>query len=464
MPLRQDGTFDLALVKAVDTYAVYLNGVLVFDHIVLPAAENDGPLLVGCRASENGERTDFGAAQVCCLEVYMQTLSPSEIAGWIHDILPLPSFPLGFDRNQIELLYKLPEQFIGGGAYLQQDHVDTGISLFDDPGTSFTLMARLVPQPIDGENNVYFSCFAEEADRWRGLLLRGESDRSLSLLLGQVYNLNIPCSPDSPLNLCVQKDRNVYTVYVDGKLALDHVTIDCDPYDGTLLVGCEETLEGAMFRKSATRVSALELFSGILPEEDVLAFDYQDAPLPAERTATSVAYQLPQAFLGDGESNAVDTGVRLFDVPEKSWTVDCVLLPNYSSYYDVYISCFNEESFSYSGLLLRQEDQGKITVYLGQLETIQVSYSETDQRLHFVIVKSGSEYAVYVNGQLAGQVDSPCHYYDGSLLIGCEQEADGTFFRYSKVKILTLNVTDEVLVPQDALNLSKQSLQSGRFD
>ncbi len=463
-PVNEDGAFTVAVTKHVDTYAVYLDGKLVFDNIVLPAVAYDGPLLIGARAAESGGKTDFGAGQVCSLELFMELLTPSEISAWAPDPLPMPELPLGFNQSTAELLYAMPEQFVGGGAYRQADYVDTKLKLFDDPGTRFTLLTRITPQYPDGENTVFLSCFAEEADRWRGLLLRAENENTLNLLLGQIYNLPIPYTPGTPIDLCVEKDLNEYTVYINGEKAADRVPIDCDPYDGTLLVGCEITLDGALFRKSSTHVNWLEVYSGILSDEEVQAYRWQDAPMPSELVASSVAYRLPQAYLGDGVEHAIDTGVQLFDVPGKSWSMDFTIMPDYQSYYDIYISCFNEENYAYSGLLVRQEDRGKIVVSVGKLETIEITYGETDKRLHFVIVKSGDAYSVYVNGKLRGQAVSPAPRYDGNLLIGCEQQPDGTFFRYSKVRVLTLNVADEVLSDQEALRISSEALGSGRFD
>ena len=198
--------------------------------------------------------------------------------------------------------------------------------------------------------------------------------------------------------------------------------------------------------------------------KEVQAYRWQDASMPSELVATSVAYRLPQAYLGDGVDHAIDTGVQLYDVPSKSWSMDFCIMPDYQSYYDIYVSCFNEENYAFSGLLVRQEDKGKIVVSVGKLEMIEVSFSETDKRLHFVIVKSDDAYSVYVNGKLRGYAMSPAPRYDGNLLIGCEQQPDETFFRYSKVKVLTLNVTDDVLSEQDALRISGEALSGGRFD
>ena len=462
-PLDENGNFKLALVKNVDTYAVYLNGKLVFDNIVLPARQYSGPLMLGCRISEyGGQKYDFGKTRVNNLVVYQEQLTESEIRDWDPDPLPMPEIPLGFDQKKAELIYSMEEQFIGGGLYQQSDHVDTGLKLFAQDGTRFTIMARIIPSPFIAENNVYFSCFAEEADLWRGLLLRAENEDTMSLLLGQIYNQPIPYTVDEPLDLCIIKDGSLYSVYVNGDLVADRVSVGCDLYDGTLLVGCEQTMEGTLIRKSATRVNSLNVYSGVMSDEEILAYDYQDADMPELRTATSVKYRLPDAFMGDGES-LVDTGVRLYDVPEKDWTVDFIIMPNYDSYYDVYLSCFDEEAFAYKGFLVRQEDKGKIIVYMGELETIEVSYDESASRMHFVVVKSNDHYQVYVNGVLKGEVVSASGYFDGTLLVGCEQNPDGTYFRQSKVRVLDLTAQDGALLADKAKDLSRD-LRDNRFN
>ena len=439
-PLDENDNFRLALVKNVDTYAVYLNGKLVFDNIVLPARQYNGPLMLGCRISEyGGQKYDFGKTRVNDLVIYQEQLTESEIRDWEPKPLPMPEIPLGFDQKKAELIYSLDEQFIGGGLYQQSDHVDTGLKLFGQDGTRFTIMARIVPQTF------------EELEA-----LPGVGHKTASVMMIHAFKT------DEPLDLCIIKDGSLYSVYVNGELLADEVAVDCDVYDGTLLIGCEQSMDGTLIRKSATRVNSLNVYSGVMSRKEILDYEYQDATMPELRTATSVEYKLPNAFMGDGES-FVDTGIKLYDVPEKDWTVDFIIMPNYDSYYDVYLSCFSEEAFSYKGFLVRQEDKGKIIVYLGQLETIEVLYDESAGRMHFAVVKSNDHYQVYVNGVLKGETVSASGYFDGTLLVGCEQNPDGTYFRQSKVRVLDLTARDGALSAEEAKDLSRD-LRDNRFN
>ena len=79
------------------------------------------------------------------------------------------------------------------------------------------------------------------------------------------------------------------------------------------------------------------------------------------------------------------------------------------------------------------------------------------------VVKSGSQYTIWQDGQLVQRVESACDNYDATLLLGAQRDADGNLFRFSNAGIRTLNITDGALPDTDAAALSAPVKDNSRF-
>ncbi len=454
----------LGIVKQEQKYSVYFNGQLVVNQQELPCPSYGGNLLVGCEElSEKGEKYRHSRTHVMNLEVYERALSEAEILGWAPAELPMPPLPMGQGVDKPEEVYSLPEQFVGGGEdYNQDSYLDSNLRLLGETDSRFTLLARITPQHIDGDK-VFFSCFSEEADHYRGILVRQWDDERLNVIFGANYGVEIPITVGQPVKLVIVKDGSLYTVYADGNKVVDRVESYADPYDGTLLIGAQRDAQGNIFRTSRTRVNSLTVMSGVMDEADILSYSFAYAPEPARITASSVNYRMKQAFAGDGRDNALDTGMMLYDVPAKDWTLQAVVRTKEGGDAGVYFSCFSEDG-NYRGLMLRQEREDSVTLYMGQLVSHEFRLTEKNRTLNLVVVKRGDTYRLYANGEFCTEMSSPCTRYMGTLLVGCQADAAGELFRFSKARVDALEVRDGAISEEEALRLSAQQGASSRFD
>lgn len=458
------GTTDLTIMKTHGKYTVYLDGERVADNLSLPCDPHEGALLIGCQERlPGGEKYNFSHGHVLNLEIYERVLDAQTIADWSPEALPEPQLPLGLLVEKPEPVYTLPEQFLGGGeGYDQGAYMDTDLRLLDEAGTRFTLLASVTPEHIDGDK-VFFSCFSEEADHYRGILARQWDDESMNVVVGANYGVNIPIELGQPVKLAIIKDGSTYTVYANGEKLLDQTESRADTYDGTLLIGAQRDAEGNVFRMSRTRVNSLTVMSGVMDEADILAYDFADAPEPAKIVPTSVSYRMPTAFAGNGKSNSLDTGVMLYDVPAKDWTLQATVRTRQGTNAGVYFSCFSE-SGSYRGLMLRQNDENTISLFMGELATHTFDLTDQNRTLNLVVVKQGDTYRVYANGAFCEEIEIPCTRYTGTLLVGCQADAEGELFRFSNARVDALELWDGAMEEEEALKRSAQQGAGSRFD
>ncbi len=454
----------LGIVKTGQKYSVYFNGSLVVNNQELPCLSYSGNLLVGCEElSANGEKFRYSRTHIMNLEVYDRALNEAEILNWNPAELPQMPLTLGQGVDEPEVVYTLPEQFIGGGEdYDQEAYLDTELRLLDETGTRFTLLASVTPQELKGDG-VFFSCFSEQADHYRGLLVRQLDGQNLNVIVGANYGVNIPVTLGQPVKLAIVKDGSLYTVYADGQKVLDQIESHADVYDGTLLVGAQRDAEGNIFRVSQTRVNSLAVLSGVMEDAAIRAYAFEDAAMPARIEATSVDYRLAQPFAGNQKTNYVDTGVMLYDAPAKDWTLQTIVRTRQGTNAGVYLSCFSEDG-NYRGFLLRQNDTDTITLHMGQLETYSIPLTEQNRVLNLVVVKRGDTYRVYANGAFCEELEVSCSRYKGTLLVGCQMDANGERFRYSNARVDALELRDGAVSDEEALRLSSQKTQGGRFD
>ncbi len=172
---------------------------------------------------------------------------------------------------------------------------------------------------------------------------------------------------------------------------------------------------------------------------------------------------MPGAFVGNGSDRALDTGVKLYDVATKDWTLDTVIDVRKGVNNGVYMSCFSEETGHYRGFMLRQDNADTLTAYVGNSVGVTVDLPQGTSLMHLVIVKSGSQYTIWQDGQLVQRVESACDNYDATLLLGAQRDADGNLFRFSNAGIRTLNIKDGALSDTDAAALSAPVKDNSRF-
>ena len=461
MPGQSEVT--IALVKKGEKYDIYLNGEQKTANQLQPCNPYSGNLLVGCQElSPDGEKFRYSDVRVLNLEVYDHALEDGQIFAWQPASLPEMPMPLGAGEK-CEIVYTLERQFIGDSTiYDQEAYLDTRLRLLDEPGTRFTLLASITPRELKGDG-VFFSCFSEQADHYRGLLVRQLDEQTLNVVVGANYGVNIPITPGQSVNLAIIKDRSIYTVYADGQKVLDQVETHADVYDGTLLVGAQRDAEGNIFRVSQTHVNSLTVLSGVMEDAAICAYAFVDAPMPTKFVASSVQYRLAQPFAGNQKSHYVDTGVMLYDAPAKDWTLQTTVRTRQGTNAGVYLSCFSEDG-NYRGFLLRQNDTDTITVHMGQLVTHTIQLTEQNRVLNLVVVKRGDTYRVYANGAFCEELESPCARYKGTLLVGCEADEDGEAFRFSSARVDALELWDGAVSEEEALRLSGQKAPDGRFD
>lgn len=464
MPEYQGDLATVAIVKDIDRYTVYWNGTMVLDNCQLPCEAYGGNLLVGCQElSANGEKFRFSQTHVLNLEVCDRVMTSAEVLAWDPPELPQMPLPLGQGLEEAQVIYTLPEQFIGG-TEVYPAYVDTGVQLFEEAGTCFTVMAELLPQENSGDG-VFFAGFAEEPDHYRGLLVRLLSDGTLNIVLGNNRGTSVPVTMNEPARLAVVKNANAYTVYLNGEKVVDGEVLPMDVYAGPLLIGAELTAEGSVFRQSATRVNSLTVLAGCLSEEDILNWAYEPAAPATEYHApvTSVSYTLPSAYLGNGTDRYVDTGIQLFDM-EKDWTLETTVMLERGGARGVYLSCFAEQpDTGYRGLMLRQDDEDSVTLYLGGMQTWRYELPASRCTMHLVVTKQGDSYTVAVNGAVQTSFVSPCLPYDGTLLVGCQQDASGELFRFGEAAVESLLVEDGAITAEEAAERSELNGRPSRF-
>ena len=147
----------------------------------------------------------------------------------------------------------------------------------------------------------------------------------------------------------------------------------------------------------------------------------------------------------------------------KDWTLDTVIDVRKGVNNGVYMSCFSEEIGHYRGFMLRQDNADTLTVYVGNSVGVTVDLPQGTSLMHLVVVKSGSQYTIWQDGQLVQRVESACDNYDATLLLGAQRDADGNLFRFSNAGIRTLNITDGALPDTDAAALSAPVKDNSRF-
>lgn len=343
--------------------------------------------------------------------------------------------------------YSLPTVFKGDGV---EQYIDTGVCLYDNPTASWTILADLTIGNGDEQEGIYFSCFNENPEEFGGLLVR-KTNNKLNIVVGSNYSTEIDVPLGDHVLLVITKDRNSYTINVNGEnVQSDWETAYSFSYKGNLMIGCELDEEGNPFRFSTGRVNSLEVYHEVWNRNRINSWmELTERNRQEEQTQSSAdeegkIYQLPGRFTGNGTSTYIDTGISLYDDVNKDWTILMDFNTVCESDNKVFLSCFDESTSNYRGLLLRQ-DEDVLNVILGNANYYGIPMYE-DHYARLAIVKEGNFYTIYANGTLlTSMYEAPCDEpYDGSLLIGAE-ESNNTKFRISAVTINRMEVYDHAL-------------------
>lgn len=343
------------------------------------------------------------------------------------------------NKDNVESVYTIPYRFTGDGF---DKYINTGVNLFKDPDSSWTILSR-IDSVVDTGDRVYFSNFVEEDGNMQGILARKVDENHVEILYGKLLGVTAEFPEDGVMTLAIVKNGSEYTVYADGKLIVDHISSPTDPFDQELLIGCEITPDGYIFRLSGTTVRNLEIFSGVMREEDILNWNPEELSAEPEPEPSAVDFVLENGFIGDGKKQYLDTGIQLYDVSDKNWYLHLVL-DNYDNVSGTAISCFAEDPSNYRGLLVRQIDAETYGITVGQEY---VSVSVDTRHVVFDIIKDVNHYKVYVNGELKAEIESKIRSWDGTLLVCAERLLNGEPFRYSNERVRNLEISS--ILPSD---------------
>ena len=433
--LKQFGdVLTLAIVKDGFEYRIYADGSYVRSISVSAMDPYDGPLLLGCELDADGRAMRYSDVRVMALECYDTILDEATITQWAPPRLPEPDarvIPIAGSQANYEMAYAFEGDAI-------DRYVDTGVMLYSEADESWTLLTRFRAGDDHG-SGVYLSCFAEEEGNYRGLLVRRTNPNVLNVMYGN-YGLNCDVEDGQDVTLAVVKQRFDYTVYVNGEKVVGVQPVPVESYPGTLLVGAQETMGGEKMRFGAVTVYNLEVYGGVMAEEDILSWSPESKAVASRPQGSPVEYRLETPFVGDGVGGHVDTGVQLYDVADKDWMLTLTFARD-SRDTGVLASCFAEEPGAYRGLLINLIDESTLSLTLGETARTVVLSSEPEQTLQ--IAKEGYAYTVTLNGEtVIEKTQSRARPYDGTLHIGCQTQADGSPFGFSRGHVRDLSVTD----------------------
>ena len=123
--------------------------------------------------------------------------------------------------------------------------------LYDVSDKDWTLTVTFLSS--EAAAGTLMSCYAEEPDHYRGLLIRLTNASALSLVLGQQAE-TVALPPQPRQTLRIVKQGFAYTVYLNGDKVIDRVESRAPVYEGTLHIGCQVREDGSPFRFSRAEV------------------------------------------------------------------------------------------------------------------------------------------------------------------------------------------------------------------
>lgn len=364
-----------------------------------------------------------------------------------YDLPKTTGNPWFMEKKDSTLMYSMDMAFEGDA---ETSCVDTGVSLYDNPYSSWTILADVLVGNGDENEGVYFSCFNEDPANLGGLIVRKVDDK-LNIVVGSNYSAEIEVPLGDHVLLAVKKDKESYSINVNGEDVQTNWTASYKTaYNGNLMVGCELDENGEPYRFSSGKVYKLDVYNELWSNNRIKSWMAQmrksldTQVITEEESENGLIYKLPGQFKGNGTSTYLNTGVSLFDDVDEDWTLLMDFNTICESDNKVFLACFDESGSNYRGVLVRQDDD-VLNVIFGNSYYFAVPMYE-DHYARLAIVKDGDYYTVYANGTLLtymceAPIDEP---YLGTLLLGAE-ESNGTKFRMSAVTINRLEVYNKIL-------------------
>ncbi len=150
---------------------------------------------------------------------------------------------------------------------------------------------------------------------------------------------------------------------------------------------------------------------------------------------SDAAYVLTETFTGDGQTDFIDTNQTLYS-GNKNWTIYTRFSTHCDTDEKVVFSCFSETE-PYHGLLVRLTDENQLAIVVGDNYPLKVDLPTLPKKdeVTLAIVKNGSQYTIYLEGEKVAFAESSCDTYNGTLLLGAERMANNTLGRLSGVTI-----------------------------
>ena len=242
----------LAVTKSGDLYSVYLEGELVMQS-ESPCENYSGSLLIGAERTANNTLGRLSAVSIDKFEVYNVSKMGNEALKWMEENKVTPSREEQLSALKAQYTgitpYTLPESFTGDGT----NCIDTGVQLYADPNASWRLTADLV---IGDEDGTYLSCFNEEENAYRGLLVRKTQD-TFSVQVGNSTLFSTLAFNSRQNTLVIEKRGAAYTVTLNGAVIGTTEDSLCEAYYDSLLIDAERDYDLQPFRNANLTVSAL---------------------------------------------------------------------------------------------------------------------------------------------------------------------------------------------------------------
>ena len=177
-------------------------------------------------------------------------------------------------------------------------------------------------------------------------------------------------------------------------------------------------------------------------------------PLFAYAKPSGAAYVLGTPFVGNGETDFVDTKQALYS-GEQDYTIFTRFSAHCDSEEKVLFSCFSEAE-PFRGLLVRLAADNKLDVVVGSNYYTKLDLPQKDW-VTLAIVKQGDQYAFYMEGTLVGSAQSACENYEGDLFLGCERMANNTLGRLSAVHIDLFELYNTAKTGSEALGWTDEN-------
>jgi hypothetical protein len=268
LDLPDKETVPLVVAKEGSQYRIYLEDTLAAT-VESSCDAYNGTLTIGSQWLSDNTIGKLSKVNINALEVREGAMEEEEILTWMESHQYIPT------REEVEeslkkqdtgkINYVLSDSFTGDGV---SSAINTGIQLYSNPEQDWTLCTEL--GGTDEADGVYLSCFSEDPENYRGLLIR-KSDDMLQILLANGQILQQKLLDSSDIKIVIRKKKNTYWVYTDGKL-LGKIKGTCDPYLGQLYVGCELDEDYNPYRYSTLTIKQLEIRKGAISEKEAMAW------------------------------------------------------------------------------------------------------------------------------------------------------------------------------------------------